>query len=228
MQSTPSTTCAVGDIHGCSNALLTLIEKISSQVKTVVLLGDYVDRGPNSKEVISTILNWRRQNNIRIIPLMGNHDFLFLQYLLGQASPLFFEVGGLQTLASYGLTPASSLHEIRQQVPPEHLIFFKSLPLTWQDRHAIYVHAGLEPGRHLSQQGAHWCLWAPKQFDRCTYDFGKPVVFGHTVFETPLLTPQRIGIDTGAVYGGRLSAVLLPARTVISVPSLSNCEKLCS
>ena len=221
MQRINSTTCAVGDIHGCSSTLSTLIQKIENCVDTVVLLGDYVDRGPDSKEVIATILSWRQQKKKKIIPLMGNHDFLFLKYLLGQPSPLFFEVGGLQTLASYGLTPTSSPAEIKQRVPPEHLAFFQSLPLTWQDNHAIYVHASLEPGRHLSQQSGQWCLWGSKHFDQCRYDFGKPVVFGHTVYQEPLITPQRIGIDTGAVYGGKLSAVLLPAREVVSVPYLA-------
>jgi serine/threonine protein phosphatase 1 len=88
----------------------------------------------------------------------------------------------------------------------------------WEDQHAIYVHAGLQPGCHLSQQTAQWCLWAREQFIHTTYDFGKPVVFGHTAFNEPLLALNRIGIDTGAVYGGQLTALLLPEREFISVP----------
>jgi len=217
MQKIESVTCAVGDIHGCADALIALLEKLEKRVNTVVFLGDYVDRGPNSKEVIATILQWHKK--MKIIPLMGNHDFLFLQYLQGEPNPLFFEVGGTQTLESYELTPASPLGEIQEKVPPEHFAFLKSLSLWWQDQHAIYVHAGLESGRHLSQQGSHSCLWGSKRFEQNDYDFGKPVVFGHTAYRTPLITPQRIGIDTGAVYGGHLSAVLLPSREIISVPT---------
>jgi len=218
MQGTDLATAAVGDIHGCSDALTVLLEKLQDRIHTLVFLGDYVDRGPNSKEVITTILQWKKTKKMTIIPLMGNHDLLFLQYLQRNPSPLFFEVGGIQTLKSYGLTPTSSDEEIKRKVPPQHIAFLQSLPLWWQNQHAIYVHAGLEPGRHLSQQGSHWCLWNNQPFDQCTFDFSKPVVFGHRVYPKPLITPQRIGIDTGAVYGGQLSAVLLPTREVISIP----------
>jgi serine/threonine protein phosphatase 1 len=149
---------------------------------------------------------------------MGNHDFLFLQYLTGQESTLFLQVGGRQTLASYGLSPSADRDEIARCVPPEHFAFLRSLPLLWEDRHAIYVHAGLQPGRHLSQQTPQWCLWARDQFIHTTYEFGKPVVFGHTVFKDPLKTPNRFGIDTGAVYGGRLTALILPDGETVSVP----------
>ena len=222
MQSPDTTTCAIGDIHGCVHALSALFLKISERASTVVLLGDYVDRGPDSKKVVETILQWRKNKSIRIIALMGNHDFLFLKYLSGQASDLFFKVGGLETLSSYGLTPSSSRQEIEEKVPREHFAFFNSLPLLWQDKHAIYVHAGLEPGRHLSQQSSQWCLWYPKNFDQCRFNFGKPVVFGHTVYKMPYISSDRIGIDTGAVFDGSLTAILLPSRETIRVPGNTN------
>jgi serine/threonine protein phosphatase 1 len=217
MHAKNSTTCVIGDIHGCSSSLTQLLHKVLHRADTFVFLGDYVDRGPNSKEVVATILALQRTDR-RVIALMGNHDFLFLQYLAGLDSALFLQVGGRQTLASYGLTAPINLVKPVELVPPEHISFLKSLPLLWEDQHAIYVHAGLEPGRHLSQQMSHWCLWARKQFIHSTFEFGKPVVFGHTVFRDPLLTPNKIGIDTGAVYGGRLTALLLPERELISVP----------
>jgi serine/threonine protein phosphatase 1 len=219
MHADSSTTCVIGDIHGCHTALTLLLPKILPRADSLVFLGDYVDRGPNAKEVVTTILSLQRTRQ-HVITLMGNHDLLFLQHLMGQDSTLFLQVGGHQTLASYGLTPNDDQDRIARIVPPEHIAFFKNLPLFWEDNHAIYVHAGLQPGRHLSQQSSQWCLWARKEFIDNTYDFGKPVVFGHTTFQEPMLTPNRIGIDTGAVYGGRLTALLLPDRELISVPGI--------
>lgn len=213
------TTCVIGDIHGSHQPLLALLERVLPLVRTVVFLGDYVDRGPQSREVVDTILALQRQKTHRIIALMGNHDFLFSQYLRGGDRSVFLQVGGLQTLASYGLHPASSRQEIDTKIPAEHRAFFHSLPLWWQDEHAIYVHAGLQPGRHLAQQTSQWCLWAREQFFYSDYDFGKPVVFGHTVFDEPFITEHRLGIDTGAVYQGHLTAALLPSRQIISIPN---------
>lgn len=215
------TTCVIGDIHGSHQPLLALLDHVLPLTATLVFLGDYVDRGPQSREVVDTIIALQRQKTHRIVPLMGNHDFLFSQYMRGGDATVFFQVGGLQTLASYGLHPASSRQEIDQQIPPEHRAFFQHLPLWWQDEHAIYVHAGLQPGVHLSQQTSQWCLWAREQFFHNDFDFGKPVVFGHTVFDEPFITANRIGIDTGAVYQGHLTALLLPSREIISVPNHS-------
>lgn len=214
-------TCVIGDIHGSCQALVALLAKVIPLADTLVFLGDYVDRGPQSQEVVATIIGLQHKKTPRIIPLMGNHDFLFWQYINGGDATVFLQVGGLQTLASYGLHPASSRQEIDEKIPPEHRTFFRNLPLWWQDAHAIYVHAGLQPGRHLSQQTSQWCLWAREQFLHSDYDFGKPVVFGHTVFDEPFITPTRLGIDTGAVYQGRLTALLLPSREIISVPNHS-------
>jgi len=217
MHTKKSTTCVIGDIHGCHASLTLLLQKVLHRADTFIFLGDYVDRGADSKAVIDSILSLQK-NNPRVIALMGNHDWLFLQHLNGLDNSLFLQVGGRQTLASYGLSPTFDRAEIDRLVPLKHLAFLKNLPLLWEDQHAIYVHAGLQPGRHLSQQTPQWCLWAREQFIHTTYAFGKPVVFGHTVFSEPLLTPNRFGIDTGAVYGGRLTALLLPQRELISVP----------
>lgn len=217
MQTVSSTTCVIGDIHGCHASLVALLDKLLPWADTIVFLGDYVDRGPDSRKVVDTVMALQKTHG-RVITLMGNHDFLFLQYLTGQEEPLFLNVGGRETLASYGLSPSASREEIARLVPPEHRLFFNSLPLVWEDQHAVYVHAGLQPGRHLSQQTQQWCLWAREAFLRSTCDYGKPVVFGHTTFDEPLVAADKIGIDTGAVYGGRLTALLLPEREFVSVP----------
>ena len=217
MPTETATTCVIGDIHGCVSSLNRLLQMVVPRADTFVFLGDYVDRGANSKQVVETILRLR-QSHPRTITLLGNHDFLFLQHLSGLDNALFLHVGGKQTLASYGLSPEAEQKEITRLLPSAHRAFFTDLPMHWEDRHAIYVHAGLQPGRHLSQQTAQWCLWARENFLRSSCDFGKPVIFGHTVFAEPYVATDKIGIDTGAVYGGRLTALLLPAMEFISVP----------
>lgn len=219
MPTPDSTTCVIGDVHGCNASLELLLQQVQRRADTLVFLGDYIDRGPQSKQVVTTILELQKKHP-RVITLMGNHEFLLLQHLAGEDSAVFLQAGGRQTLASYDIDPTMEPREATRRLPPEHLAFFRSLPLLWQDQHAIYVHAGLQPGRHLSQQTSQWCLWARDQFVRSNYDFGKPVVFGHTIFDQPHLTANKIGIDTGAVYGGKLTALLLPTRETVSVPGL--------
>lgn len=220
MAPTSTTTCVIGDVHGCHAALQQLLPLVRPQADTIVFLGDYVDRGPCSREVLTTLITLTKEHT-KVIPLLGNHDQLFLHYIHGEdraAAELFLRVGGVETLASYGLSTTARAAEIAQHIPPEHIAFLKSLPYFWEDEHAIYVHAGLQPNRHLSQQSSQWCLWARNSFLETTCNFGKPVVFGHTVFREPLLRDDKIGIDTGAVYGGRLTALLLPEKKLISVP----------
>ena len=211
------TTCIIGDIHGCVTALTDLLELVVPRADTIIFLGDFVDRGPHSKEVIDAVIALGKTHP-NVIALMGNHDWLFLQYLNGSDKDFFLQVGGLPTLRSYGLSPSSCGDDILRHVPSTHRVFLNSLPLWWEDQHGIYVHAGLQPGRHLSQQTQQWCLWARENFIESTHDFGKTVVFGHTAFDRPHIRPNMIGIDTGAVYGGNLTALLLPAREFVSVP----------
>ena len=210
------TSCIIGDIHGCYTSLQKLLEKIGPQVDTFIFLGDYIDRGPASKEVVALILDLQK-NHPRVIPLLGNHEFMLLNYLSGLDDNVFLRVGGRQTLASYGLSAEMSLQKIKEGFPKEHLAFFQNLPLLWEDQHGIYVHAGLRPGLHLSRQTSDWCLWVRDQFIKSSHDFGKPVIFGHTIFQKPFIQKNKIGIDTGAVYGNRLTALLLPDNKFISV-----------
>ncbi len=210
-------TCIIGDIHGSFHSFTALLRRIEGRVDTIVLLGDYVDRGPFSKEVVDAIIALQ-QRHPRVIALMGNHDYMFKQFLNKRNTPLFLQVGGKQTLRSYGILNEAGGQNLTTTIPPEHIVFFNNLPLLWEDQHAIYVHAGLQPGLHLSRQTPNWCLWAREQFISSSFDFGKPVVFGHTVFSAPHVTSNKIGIDTGAVYGGRLTALILPDMEFISIP----------
>lgn len=200
-------TFVIGDIHGCHQALLELWRKISPlAADTIVFLGDYIDRGPDSRQVIDEILAIRKRLP-RVITLMGNHEQMLLDFLEGKKETPFLEVGGAETLASYGITPGGSN---RPGLPPAHLAFFRGLITFWQNQEAIYVHAGLMPGQPLALQPKSWLLWARDEFLASDYDFGKPVVYGHTPFPQPRLDQHRIGIDTGAVYGGHLTCLILP------------------
>ncbi len=211
------TTCIIGDIHGCHASLSSLLDLVVDRAETMVFLGDYIDRGPETRRVIDLLLALQQEQR-HVIFLKGNHELMLQRFLAGEEPSIYLEVGGKQTLASYGIDAGLPREEIRAALPSSHLAFLSSLPLHWQDRHAIYVHAGLQPGRHLSTQPEAWCLWARDRFIHSDHDFGKLVVFGHTVFRQPFIRPNKIGIDTGAVYGGRLTALLLPEMEWISVP----------
>jgi serine/threonine protein phosphatase 1 len=209
-------TCVIGDIHGCCQPLAELLPLIENRAKSFVFLGDYIDRGSDSKGVIDLLLDFRKRHP-QTIALMGNHEMMFLDYLSGHDETFFLNAGGVEMLASYGIRPDAGPEAVQAQLPPEHLDFFNNLPIFWEDQHGIYVHAGLEPGVHLSRQVAACCLWVRDEFIRSQHRFEKTVVFGHTVFKKPLVQRNKIGIDTGAVYGGKLTALLLPEREFISV-----------
>lgn len=208
-------TCVIGDIHGCHTSLLSLLNKVIDRSDTLVFLGDYVDRGPDSRQVVETLIQLQKKHP-QVVFLKGNHELMFYNYLTGRESSIFLRIGGFQTLKSYGLSEQSD-GNILEAIPAGHLSFLKNLPLLYEDQHGIYVHAGLQPGKHLSRQTPDWCLWVRDRFIHSSYSFGKPVIFGHTVFRKPLVEPNKIGIDTGAVYGGQLTALLLPDMEFIQV-----------
>ena len=203
-------TYVFGDIHGCYSALTKLLDLISPDPAhdTLIFLGDYIDRGPDSKKVVSEVIHLQ-ETFPRVITLMGNHEQMFLASLTGRENEFFLKMGGDATLASYGIKPPYNRH-IAAEIPAGHIHFFQNLLMLWEDENYIYVHAGLEPGVHLSQQSARWCCWARGNFISTKYDFGKRVIFGHTPFDKPYIDPYKIGIDTGAVYGGKLSCLVLP------------------
>ncbi len=172
---------------------------------TVVFLGDYVDRGPDSRKVIDLMLELYKAHPKRLVFLRGNHEEMFLQYLAGEISPIYLlALGGKQTLNSY---PSE---DGRPLVPDSHRLFLERLRLYYEIDDYIFVHAGLRPGMPLEEQQPSDLLWIRSEFIRSDYDWGKRVVFGHTPFSVPLVEKNKIGIDTGAVYGGRLTALVLP------------------
>ncbi len=213
-------TCAIGDIHGCHRELCALLERLTPQRgDRLVFLGDFVDRGPHSRLVVEEIIGLQRAG-IEVIPLMGNHEEVLLSFLAGRDREFYLAIGGRQTLASYGCREPFEYGACAVRIPDHHLEFFQGLLPYWHDDENIYVHAGLQPGVHLSLQSPDWLYWgAGGRFLARPFDFGKRVIFGHSVQSRPLVEPTRIGVDTGAVYGGALTCLVLPSFEFIQVPS---------
>ena len=199
---------AIGDIHGCMDKLGTLIDRLDIEFErdTLVFIGDYIDRGPRSFEVVEYLINFKKRHQ-NIVFLKGNHEDMLEKYLSGVDRFTYLANGGQQTLDSYleqDRTPKTF------PIPDSHLDFFKSLVLFFETDQYIFVHAGLKNKIPLDLQKTHDLLWIRSEFIHSDYDFGKQVVFGHTPFPEPLVLPNKIGIDTGAVYGNKLTCVKLP------------------
>jgi serine/threonine protein phosphatase 1 len=211
---TPGRIFVIGDIHGYLNKLTELMSKIhpDPQKDQLVFLGDYIDRGPQSKEVVDYVLKVKERFP-RTIFLMGNHEFMFLEYLTNRAEPWTFLLnGGVETVHSYELVG----DDPEEHIPDEHFVFFNTLKPYYETEDYIFVHAGLRSGVPLHEQTLDDLLWIRREFIRSQEDFGKLVIFGHTPFPSPLVHENKIGIDTGAGYGGMLTCLELPGRIFYS------------
>jgi serine/threonine protein phosphatase 1 len=211
-------TFAIGDIHGCItqfNRLMAQLD-IDAAEDTLVFVGDYIDRGPDSKGVIDAILDIGK--DIRnVVCLSGNHEDMFLNYCRDRSDEdLYMSNGGMRTLASYGFSREGTEELI---LPESHRDFFSSLRTYHETDDYIFVHAGLRPGVPLDQQDREDLLWIRFEFINSQYDFGKTVIYGHTPISLnkPFIDRNKICIDTGAVYGGRLTCIELPEIKIYQV-----------
>ncbi len=209
---------AIGDIHGCAEELKTLLHKLDlGPNSTILFLGDYVDRGPDSKGVIETILDLSQI--YKVITLKGNHEWLFSQYLANPDDPLassnFILNGGSNTLASY------SEDGLGYQIPYSHRAFLAGLQVCHSTESHFYVHAGVPPGFEFSGEidakTAHQFLWIRSAFLDSTVQWPKIVVHGHTPVSNPEILPNRINLDTGCVFGRRLTAMNMVTGELFSV-----------
>jgi serine/threonine protein phosphatase 1 len=179
---------------------------IDFQADLLVFLGDYIDRGPQSFEVVDYLVDMQKRYDNTIF-LKGNHEEMLEKYLSGEDRITYLVNGGQQTLESY-------MNRLRPEgepaIPHTHIEFFKFLRPFYETPQYIFVHAGLKNKVPLEKQRNEDLFWIRKRFIESKYDFGKMVVFGHTPLHEPLLLPNKIGIDTGAVYGNRLTCVRLP------------------
>jgi serine/threonine protein phosphatase 1 len=202
----------IGDIHGCLEKLKDLMSKIDidRQNDTLIFIGDYIDRGRFSKEVVDYILQLQSKYK-NLVCLLGNHENMFLRYLEGVDEGMYLANGGINTLHSYEISLYDDIEKRKSKVPADHQTFFKSLLPYYETKDYIFVHAGLNPDAPMTEQEMYDLLWVRYEFIGSEKDIGKIVVFGHTpVGEKPLIRKNKIGIDTGVVYGGKLTCIELP------------------
>ena len=204
---------AVGDVHGCLDQLERLLDRVQPDLERDVLLfvGDYIDRGPESRGVVDYVLRLQQKYpREHIICLKGNHEAMLLEFLQGVKRERFLFNGGLHTVLDYWGDNWDSLKELL--LPPDHEEFYRELRLYYETPEFIFVHGGLKPGVPLEEQQEDDLLWIRGEFITSPEDFGRLVIFGHTPFKQPLQMPNKIGIDTGAVYGNYLTCLKLPEK----------------
>ncbi|MBO9709898.1 MAG: serine/threonine protein phosphatase [Caulobacter sp.] len=223
---------AIGDVHGHLALLDALLDTIAADAAgrtasgppVLVLVGDYIDRGPQSREVIDRLmaLEARAAERGEFEPrfLLGNHEQTMLAFLDGpEGGPAWADFGGGATLASYGVPPppgrgdaaawADVQARFKAAVPPGHVAFLRRLELSARYGDYLFVHAGVRPGVPLDRQDPEDLVWIRGDFLNTAHRLGVVVVHGHTPAEAPFLGADRINIDTGAYATGVLTAVRL-------------------
>ncbi len=209
-------TFAIGDIHGCLDQLEDLIDRIEpGKDDLLVFLGDYIDRGPDSSGVIDFLIDLAA--SMPCVFLRGNHEHMFLEFLeFGANKAMYLANGGMSTLESYlGPDQFVSHSQVVQKISEGHRDFYAGMKWYYEDQSYIYVHAGIRPGVAMYSQERHDLIWIRDEFVSSPTEMKKKVIFGHTPFAGPLVKEDKIGIDTGAVYGGALTAVRLPGEVFI-------------
>jgi len=221
---------AIGDIHGRADLLEALLRQIDadctlypSSRPIVVFLGDYIDRGPASRQVLDLLLGCQRTKEA--VFLRGNHDNFVRRFL---SSPAVLDewrlYGGLETLVSYGLKPSINpgvpeqrqlAKELEKSTPERHLEFLDSLNLSFNCGDFLFVHAGIRPGVSIRKQKEEDLLWIREEFLSCEQRFEKFVVHGHTPVRAPDIRSNRINIDTGAFATGRLTCIVIEGAAIV-------------
>lgn len=210
---------AVGDVHGCLDRLEAIHQLIAGDLAerpvpapTLVHLGDYVDRGPDSAGVVAKLAAGPPIRGMPTINLMGNHEQMMLAAIaLGEteAVELWLANGGLDSLLSWKVPRSARPTEWPRYLPVAHLLFMRDLTASHAAGGYLFAHAGIRPGVPLDRQSRHDLMWIREPFLSSKDDFGAVVVHGHTPRHEPTIRPNRIGIDTGAVMGGVLTCLVL-------------------
>ncbi|MDV3457473.1 metallophosphoesterase [Sphingomonas sp. HF-S4] len=214
---------AIGDIHGRLDLLDTLLLRIRSDDASrgaaqsrILFLGDLIDRGPSSAQVVDRALEMASgPGNCQF--LLGNHEEVFLKAMDGDPKTLafFIRIGGRETILSYGISEQEyrdadypELHALlTQRVPASHIAFLKSFEDLIVVGDYAFVHAGVRPGQALADQHASDLRWIRRDFLDHTSGFEKIIVHGHTITDEVEVRPHRIGLDTGAYASGKLTAM---------------------
>lgn len=223
---------AIGDVHGHLEKLQAAHARIDAdraacgdRAALIVHVGDYVDRGPDSRGVIEYLKTGMAGGRPWIL-LKGNHDRMFAEFTRGRRDPKLKQkyewisppLGGLKTLESYGVVPrffwsmAKKQAEARSAVPPAHIEFIDDLPLSHETDDLLFVHAGIVPGVPIDKQEEDDLVWIRQGFLEDTRDHGKLIVHGHTAIETPTHFGNRINLDGGTGYGRALIPAVFEGR----------------
>jgi serine/threonine protein phosphatase 1 len=213
---------AIGDTHGCAERLAALHKRITGHLAEfpaahplLVHLGDYVDRGPDSAGIVRLLL--RGVPGLPAVNLAGNHERMMLS-ALDTATPTaldhWLHNGGVAALRSWDVPmPTPQDGRLAELIPTDHRRFLSELALTHRAGGYLFVHAGIRPGVKLAAQAVHDLLWIREPFLSWSGEWagerGLVVVHGHTPVQSPVVRPNRIGIDTGAVLGGPLTCLVL-------------------
>lgn len=223
---------AIGDIHGCAQLLEALLLQIDVDCTLyppsrpiVVFLGDYIDRGPASREVLDLLLGYEKTKET--VFLKGNHE-TFVHRFLSEPTVLneWRLCGGLETLVSYGLTASINpggpeqkqlADKLAKCMPKRHLEFLEALELSLNCGDFLFVHAGIRPGVPIRKQSEEDLLWIREEFLSCEQPFEKFVVHGHTPVRTPDIRSNRINIDTGAFATGRLTCIVIEGTSIVEL-----------
>ncbi len=219
---------AIGDIHGCFSELTSLHKKILTHEKYnikkdfIIYLGDYIDRGKKSKEVINQIIKLK-DKNIKTINLMGNHDEFMVNFLFNRKNNLkdWINFGADFTFRSYGIELVEFIKDgfdekivekvrrtLLKNMDEHHQNFFKELRLFYETKKYLFVHAGIDPKKKLNDQTKEDYLWSRSRnfFDK-NFKAEKIIVHGHTPEEQITSDPYRINIDSGCYFSGKLTCV---------------------
>jgi serine/threonine protein phosphatase 1 len=197
---------AIGDIHGSLQKLRELMTQCrrhaDGRPTTFVFLGDYIDRGPDSRGVIEALMDMQSRQPDRVIALRGNHEAVALEIIDGETEPEhWLQEGGIATLRSYNI-------DHPRELPREAVAWLRSLPFSYDDGQRFFVHAGIDPKKPLNSQRNHDLIWIREPFLSDARDYGRLIVHGHTPQTSglPDFRGNRLNLDTGAVYGRPLTA----------------------
>ena len=213
----------IGDIHGCIDELRRLVHAFPLDTSDqVVFLGDYIDRGPDSKEVVTFLVALQKQfPAVDFVFLKGNHEDMLLSYLglEGEHGDMFLINGGKATLASYGLVEERiTAHDAIQAIPAEHIQFYQGLRSFHVMDAFLCVHAGVHPQKSLADQSNEDLFWIRNKFIYSSHSLPYTVLFGHTPQQAVLFDlPYKVGLDTGLVYGNRLTCLELDEKVLLQI-----------
>ncbi|MDN3274179.1 metallophosphoesterase [Frankia sp. RB7] len=224
---------AISDIHGCAHLLEPMLRVIDADLvhrrprhAIEVFMGDYIDRGPDTRLTLDILIERSRQSNT--VFLKGNHE-AFLGKVLRNPSLLddWLRIGGAQTLTSYGVSsadsgvetndPAALLRDLARAIPRSHVEFLRNLRLSFTCGDFFFVHAGVRPGVPLSEQQEEDLLWIREDFLQSNERFSKYIVHGHTPVRSAELHPNRANIDTGAYATGNLTLMSIQGNRLLAV-----------